>query len=262
VDIKLAGYDLVVGQRYAQVYNFPPNSAQPGSIYITPVGTPPVSNGANPPDALIYSQANVATNSNQLSYLGELGGTLHVRDVIIPDIKTQLDAIASGLVTDINAAHASGFYFDAAGVQQAGGNFFDPAQVTASGIRLATTLTPTTIAAGNQWADPPANTIPASIVPGNNSNAKYIASLQASSIGNSYTALVSEVGVMTSNANNIAQSNQNFMRQISTLREANSGVSLDEELTNLVKYQRAYEASAKLINTATEMLDTILGLIR
>jgi flagellar hook-associated protein 1 len=262
VDIKLAGYELVVGQRYAEVYNAPANSAQPASIYITPVGTPPVNNGATPPDAQIYSQANVAINGNPLNFLGELGGTLRVRDVIIPEFQVKVDAIANSLVTSMNAAHASGFYFDAAGVQQVGGNFFDPAQLTASGIRLAATLTQTTIAAGNQWADPPTNTVPASQVPGNNSNAKYIASLQTSSVGNSYTALVSEIGVKVQTAENSARNNENFMRQISNLRESHAGVSLDEELTNLVKYQRAFEGSAKLINVATEMLDTVLGLVR
>jgi flagellar hook-associated protein 1 FlgK len=261
VDVKLAGYDLVAGQRSAAVYNFPPNSSQPGDIYISPVGSPPKNSGANPPDALIYSRANVATNTNQLSFLGELGGTLHVRDVTIPEIQTKVDAIANKLVTDINAAHRSGFYF-AGGVAVAGGDFFDATKLTAANISLDGTLSTTTIAAGNDFADPPANTTPLTSAPGNNSNAKYIASLQSSSIGNSYTSLVSEIGVRVQNAESVAKNNANFMRQISTLRESNSGVSLDEELTNLVKYQKAFEGSAKLINTATEMLDVILGLIR
>jgi flagellar hook-associated protein 1 FlgK len=53
-----------------------------------------------------------------------------------------------------------------------------------------------------------------------------------------------------------------FSKQLTSLRESNSGVSLDEELTNLIKYQRSYQASAKLITTATEMLDTVIGMIR
>lgn len=262
VDVKLANYDLVIANKSAIVYNTPQNSAQPSSIYITPLGSPPKSSGGVAPDTLIYSQAGVAAGTNQLGYQGELGGTLHVRDVTMPDIEGKLDAIANKLVTDINTAHASGFYFDGAGVEQAGGNFFDPAMTTAAGIKLASTLTAGTIATGNQWADPPTNSIPASHVPGNNSNAAYIASLQKSVVGNSYTSLVSEIGVRMSNAENTATTNASFMRQIGNLRESNSGVSLDEELTNLVKYQRAFEGSAKLISTATEMLDTILGLVR
>jgi flagellar hook-associated protein 1 FlgK len=115
-------------------------------------------------------------------------------------------------------------------------------------------LTPATIAAGNGTTGSP--------VPGNNVNAQNIAALQKSTIGSTYTGLVSEIGVSVQNANNVATNHQSFMRQIINLREANSGVSLDEELTNLIKYQRAFEGSAKLINTATEMLDVILGLVR
>ena len=43
---------------------------------------------------------------------------------------------------------------------------------------------------------------------------------------------------------------------------ASSGVSLDEEMTDLIKYQRAYEASAKMITTIDQMLETVVGLVR
>jgi flagellar hook-associated protein 1 len=49
---------------------------------------------------------------------------------------------------------------------------------------------------------------------------------------------------------------------MNNLRESQSGVSLDEEMTNLIKYQKAFEGSAKVINTATEMMDIVLGLVR
>jgi flagellar hook-associated protein 1 FlgK len=46
------------------------------------------------------------------------------------------------------------------------------------------------------------------------------------------------------------------------MRDSASGVSLDEELTKLMTYQKAYEGAAKVINMGTQMLDTVLGLIR
>jgi len=253
VDVTVAGHELVVGNTYASLYNLPKGSAAPASIYITPLGNPPSQSGGVSPDILLYSQAGVSAGTNLLPYTGELGGTLKVRDVIVPDLTGKLDAIAQQIVTAVNTAHTAGFFFDSLGTPQAGGNFFDPLQLTAAGIRLSPTLTPQTIAA----AAPPG-----SLVPGNNANAVTIAGLKESAVGNAYTSLVSEIGVRTANAESVVRTNESFMLQMKNLRESTSGVSLDEELTNLVKYQRAFEGSAKLINVATEMLDTILGLIR
>jgi flagellar hook-associated protein 1 FlgK len=122
--------------------------------------------------------------------------------------------------------------------------------VTGAGIATGTTITGVDATAGSITLSKPATA-------GNPT-----LSFGFSIVGSSYTSLVSEIGVNVQNAENVTANHENFMRQISNLRESNSGVSLDEELTNLVKYQRAFEGSAKLINVATEMLDTVLGLIR
>jgi len=70
------------------------------------------------------------------------------------------------------------------------------------------------------------------------------------------------VGVDASNAEITTLQNDSFMKQLHTLRESQSGVSLDEEMTNLIKFQKAYSASARMITTASEMLDTILAMVR
>ena len=77
-----------------------------------------------------------------------------------------------------------------------------------------------------------------------------------------YNALAGDVGLEVQRAERSNQRSEILVAQLLNLRESTSGVSLDEELTNLVKYQKAFAGTAKLINTATEMLDTILGLIR
>jgi flagellar hook-associated protein 1 FlgK len=52
-----------------------------------------------------------------------------------------------------------------------------------------------------------------------------------------------------------------MMVQLENQREAVSGVSLDEEMINLIKFQNAYAAAAKMITTADEMMQTVLQMI-
>jgi len=77
-----------------------------------------------------------------------------------------------------------------------------------------------------------------------------------------YNTLVGSVGVGLQDAERTVSLSESVLKQLDNLRESQSGVSLDEEMTNLIKYQKAFEGSAKLITTATEMLDTVLGLVR
>ncbi len=195
--------------------------------------------------------------------LGKIGGTLQVRDDIIPGYLGRLDEMVNRMVTAVNSVHGSGYGLD--GSQN---NFFDPAGTTSGTIALNPAITSNKIAAAG--SDP--TTVSG---PGDNTNALSLAGLKSTAFtftvnGQSttattagyYNSLVSSVGIDTRNATTTTRQNESFLKQLHTLRESNSGVSLDEELTNLMKYQRAYQASAKIISTATDMLDTVMGLIR
>ncbi len=107
---------------------------------------------------------------------------------------------------------------------------------------------------------------------GNNRNALAISAISSklvtfadgssTSVTTSYNSLVSTVGSDVSAVQNATLQSESFVKQLTTLRDSISGVSLDEELTNLIKYQKAFQGSAKLITTATDMMDTVLGLVR
>jgi flagellar hook-associated protein 1 FlgK len=106
-------------------------------------------------------------------------------------------------------------------------------------------------------------------IPGNNSQAIAIANLQnaltmngnSSTFEGYYNSLVSKVGgnLQTSAAHYNHQSE--MLVQLENRRESISGVSLDEEMINLVKFQTAYDAAAKLITTADELLQTVLNMV-
>ncbi len=75
-----------------------------------------------------------------------------------------------------------------------------------------------------------------------------------------YSTLVSRVGADTRTAQPNAEYNTALADDLSNQQQAVSGVNLDEEMANLIKYQHAYTAAAKLITTADQMLETLLGL--
>jgi flagellar hook-associated protein 1 FlgK len=79
---------------------------------------------------------------------------------------------------------------------------------------------------------------------------------------NYYKDLIAGLGVDASSAK-LNQSNQQILvDQLNNKKDSISGVNPDEEMVFMVEFQKAYEASAKMINTLNEMLDTILGLKR
>jgi len=105
-------------------------------------------------------------------------------------------------------------------------------------------------------------------LPGDNSNALQIAQVSGTTIanlGNStfsdyYSGLVSGIGSASQAASDNSTFNQNLLTEITSQRDAISGVSLDEEAANLIKYQRAYEAGAKMISITDELLQTVINL--
>jgi flagellar hook-associated protein 1 FlgK len=72
-------------------------------------------------------------------------------------------------------------------------------------------------------------------------------------------SLIGTLGIDTQQANRISENQNNIVEQIINRRLSVSGVSIDEEMANLVKYQHAYNASAKMINTMNEIYDTLIN---
>jgi flagellar hook-associated protein 1 FlgK len=113
-----------------------------------------------------------------------------------------------------------------------------------------------------------AATTSAAQLPADNSNAIQIAQLTTASqsaLGSStfsgyYGGLVSTIGVMKQTASDSLTFDNNLLTALQATRDSISGVSLDEEAANLLRYQRSYEAGARMIVVADELLQTILNL--
>lgn len=80
-----------------------------------------------------------------------------------------------------------------------------------------------------------------------------------STMEGAYGDIVVKVGIRTEHAKNMVDNQSSVLAQLNNRRESVSGVSIDEEVTNLLKYQRSYEANSRVINTLNEMLDTLIN---
>jgi flagellar hook-associated protein 1 FlgK len=198
---------------------------------------------------------NTVNISNDISG-GKLKGWLETRDVVITDQMNRLDALAQTLTTEVNNLHQSGF--DLNGL--AGEVFFDGTG-TAADIELNANIVGDIdlISAASD----------ALTAPGDNRKAIEIANLQHQLVmgGNTatfndyYSSLVRDVGneVLKSHSYHTHQSE--MVAQLDNYRESISGVSLDEEMINLIKFQNAYSAAAKLVSTADELIQTVIQMI-
>ena len=183
---------------------------------------------------------------------GTAAGLLDTINNIVPTWKSKLNAVAAQLVTSVNAVHAStGTHptYDANG--NPGGAFLTG--TTAANISVAIT-DPALLAASNQ---PPG----AAGASKDGSNADALARLAGDVNGPNaeYHSLVVNLGIATSNANLRSTTQSSVTTQIDDARESTSGVSIDEEMTNLVTYQRAYEASGRVLTAVDQLLDTLIN---
>jgi flagellar hook-associated protein 1 FlgK len=197
------------------------------------------------------------TNITSVINAGKIGGWLQVRDTQIAGYQDQLNTLADELRTQINAIHASGFGLNGT----TGTHLFDNVGSGAANFQInSAILNDLNLIAASATAGG---------VPGNADNAIAIQDLRSAltmsgtaTFDTAVTALVSQVGydVQTAKANSSHQAD--MMTYLENYRESISGVSLDEEMVNLVKFEAAYNAAAKMISMADDMLNTLMDIIR
>ncbi|MCG5516029.1 MULTISPECIES: flagellar hook-associated protein FlgK [unclassified Ectothiorhodospira] len=106
--------------------------------------------------------------------------------------------------------------------------------------------------------------------PGDNRNGLALAQVQStgyldggkSSIEDAYNGLIGKVGTQTRQTQVAAESQARLLADAQAQRESLSGVNLDEEAANLLKFQQAYQASAQVISITSTLFDTLIGAVR
>jgi flagellar hook-associated protein 1 FlgK len=205
-------------------------------------------------DVVWLDDAGNTTNITADISGGKLKGYLDVRDGVIGDYLNRLDTLAQTLMADVNTVHQSGFALDGS----AGEGFF-----VGTGARDLE-VNPNIV--GN--LDLVAAAADALTIPGDNRKAIEMANLQyqlnmggTQSYNDYYSAIARDVGNEVLKSEAFYNHQSDMMAQLENQRESVSGVSLDEEMIHLLKFQNAYTAAARLITTADEMMQTILQML-
>jgi len=178
---------------------------------------------------------------------GRLGGLIPGATKMISDARQQLDAIAVGLRDLINTAHAAGLDLDG----NPGGTFFVGAD--ASQIAVDPALTVRGVAAALTAA------------PTDGNNALAIAGLRSAvavngmSLGAAIASFAGNLGRTAADSRTNQHSSEVAALSLAAERASVASVSIDEEMTNMIRYQRAYEASARVITAVDEMLDQLIN---
>jgi flagellar hook-associated protein 1 FlgK len=190
---------------------------------------------------------------------GRIAGLVSVRDTLVPAYQTALDQVAYDVAAAVNAAHQAGF--DADG--NAGGSFFAPLAGVAG---AAGAIAVDAALAGDSRLVAASGT--GAI--GDTASARAIAALRDARIVNGNTAtavgawglIAFRVGSDVQGAEASHATHEAVTQQLQRLRDQTSGVSIDEEAANLMRFQRSYEASARYFTTIVDTLDTLMNMVR
>lgn len=186
---------------------------------------------------------------------GTLGGLREARDVDLANTATALDQLAYDLTSTVNAVHTSGFGLDGA----TGRPLFKPL-AGPTGAARAMAVDPSVL--GNPKALAAASS--AAGLPGDNSAALALSQLAtaplgtASSPAQAFAAVAAGLGTAKQAAEAEVTLRTATLTQATSLRDSASGVSLDEEMVNLTKFQRAFEASTKVLSVVNELLGDLV----
>lgn len=219
---------------------------------------------------------------------GKLGAALKVRNEDVATLREHMDELAYGLTKATNAIHRRGYVNREIPMDQ-NGNPIDPMndinyfpEINAkrqkiTGINFFKDLNSQSNASGkielSEDIQEDINNISTGLAPnspGDNRIAIAISKLQHEKILNdenstfeeSYLTAVGTIGLATGKSKIDEEQANGILAQAQSVKERLTGVSIDEEAANMIKYQHAYDASAKMIKVADEMFDSVLGMIR
>jgi flagellar hook-associated protein 1 FlgK len=205
---------------------------------------------------LLWADTKKAVNVDA----GEIGGLIQLRDEYLDSYITQLNNVAHGIITWFNEEHAKGYGLDFVQGSDPDAytpvDFFTGSSAADMGVSSEIQTDLQKIAAAGKPGED-----------GDGDNAARLATFLDNKIfdGNMitvkdyYVSLISRLGVDSAAAAKGTQNQEFIVSQVTLRQESVSGVSTDEELSDIIRFQHAYNAAARVITALDEMLDTLIN---
>jgi flagellar hook-associated protein 1 len=186
---------------------------------------------------------------------GRVHGTLDARDGGLKNLRSGINDLAKSLIDEVNALHTAGFALDGS----TGRAFFLGSSAADIRVNQALLDNPSSLQVSGSATARGDNRVAKALSQLGN---QPIAALDGQTLGNAYNRIVGRLGEDLSSVNQQLADQKVVAELLKGQRDSVSGVSIDEEMADLTRFQRGYQASAKLINTIDEMMDTTLSLKR
>lgn len=182
---------------------------------------------------------------------GSMQGTIDARDGTLATLQNSVNTLASSLITQVNSIYSAGYSLAGA----TGADFFAGSDAGTISVNSSLANDPSSFQASGSATASGDNTVAlelAELADTPQSN------LQDETFSDSYDQTVGNFGEALQTANNQVSNQTTVMNMLTTQQSSISGVSIDQEMTNLLVFQQAYEASAELVTTINQMLgDTV-----
>lgn len=207
-------------------------------------GAGTVANATDDPPVIMWGGTVVPIES------GTAAGLLSVTAHDLPEMFERINEVAIALRDSVNAVHTEGFTLDG----DAGGDFFvgDDAMTLALAVSLPSELA---VAAGPGTVDG-SNALKLGDLVDEAKSADVLGSAGPAQL---WRELATGLGVRVQSLESAQSVQANVLATADAAVESDAGVSIDEEMTNMLLYQRAYQASSRVITTVDEMLDTLIN---
>jgi flagellar hook-associated protein 1 FlgK len=184
---------------------------------------------------------------------GSIQGIIDARDGALQTLRDGLDTLASSLITQVNGIYSGGYDLNGG----TGATLFSGTDASSIAVNSALETDPSLLQAAGVSGATGDNAVALALA---QLGSQSIAGLGNKSFIGAFASQVGSFGFALSNANSEVANQGAVAQMLQNQRDSVSGVSLEEEMSNLITFQQAYAASSKIITTVDQMLQTVINL--